>query len=447
MKIPHIKNALENISTACEKQLAEIYPAGIPEPIQQRYEQELTCLSASDSIDDFEIFRCLSNEAEKSSSIIDTRGVTSGSFLYFLLGKNSFNPLPVHYYCPKCGYFESVKTHLFGIDLPEKKCPHCEKNIIADGYNLSPESIWSDTAQKTISFDYNINTDFLPFAKRVLSSLYPENCIVPIGIYRLTSSSYTYSPDEQVIGISQFGFGILPVGSDLNDYPDLATFLDNGEPCITGSTMGLKEHLIKPVLMYPSSILDSLIHLQRAMGIYVNELKNNELHNISWRDIYNTTALDNSCKLLFHQLKPKTYKDMIALNASVHNSFSWQKPGDTDINIFSFIKMISSESFKKFPCYTREDFFDYLVENGVDRPRAYKASEFIRKGKASAIHPLTPEQQKQLGIPDAAAEVAKNYSYLFPRAHCIELVLALARLAYYAKSDKRTFNQIFFKKK
>ena len=179
MNLPTIKNAFQNIKNACQSRLEEIYPIGIPEDINSRYAKELSFLEPSDYIDDFEIFRRLSEETKKSSTIISVRGTLAGSILYYLLGNNSFNPLPPHYYCTKCGHYEIVDTHLFGIDLPQKKCPHCNNNIFADGYNLPIESVWGNTGKKIISFDYNVNYEFLPFARRVLQSVYPDNEIVP----------------------------------------------------------------------------------------------------------------------------------------------------------------------------------------------------------------------------------------------------------------------------
>ena len=128
-RLPAIENALQNIQAACEKRLSKLYPAGIPEDIDSRYQQELSYLKKSPLIDDFEIFRRLCLEAEKSSNLIHARGTIPGSFLCFLLGNNSLNPLPVHYYCPDCGHYEKVMTHLFGIDLPPKKCPHSNSTM------------------------------------------------------------------------------------------------------------------------------------------------------------------------------------------------------------------------------------------------------------------------------------------------------------------------------
>lgn len=47
-----------------------------------------------------------------------------------------------------------------------------------------------------------------------------------------------------------------------------------------------------------------------------------------------------------------------------------------------FEKMLSSESFKKYPCFTREDFFDYMIEAGVERSIARNTYDQIRKGYA-----------------------------------------------------------------
>ena len=138
MNIPHINHALENITAACQKKLSLLYPQGVPESVYIRYKKELSFLSDSNLIDDFEIFRLLSEEAKKSSTPVRTRGTVMGSFIYYLLGVNCFNPLPVHYYCTDCGYYEEVNTHLFGIDLPLKKCPRCGNDISAEMMEKRP---------------------------------------------------------------------------------------------------------------------------------------------------------------------------------------------------------------------------------------------------------------------------------------------------------------------
>lgn len=82
-----IENALQNIQAACEKRLSKLYPAGIPEDIDSRYQQELSYLKKSPLIDDFEIFRRLCLEAEKSSNLIHARGTIPGFLSVLSAGK------------------------------------------------------------------------------------------------------------------------------------------------------------------------------------------------------------------------------------------------------------------------------------------------------------------------------------------------------------------------
>ena len=449
MNIPPIENALENIIDTCQNKLSYLYPAGVPTEITTRYEQELSFLKASEYIDDFEIFRLLSEEANKSSYIINARGTIMGSFLYYLLGTNCYNPLPVYYYCPECGYYEAVQTHLFGIDLPEKNCPNCSNTISADGFNLSAESVWGFDGKKTLTFDYNVCSEFLPFAKRILTKIYPNNKVSSWGMFQMDSSAQTPHPDQRVIGVSLAGYAILPTGNTIDDYSELISYLEDGEPCLTGGGWELEQNQIKAIRLFSFEHIDKLLSLQRATGLYVNELSLSSLSEITWSNIFNTTLLCQQTSMLFHELKPKTFRDMVALEASAHNTTIWQKQGEMYIDFYDFTQMTSTEAFKKYPCFTREDFFDYLIESGVDRETSFLASEMIRKGQASekAHSSRWHENFLSLSIPEEIKEVAKNYLYLFPRAHCIEYVLIFARLAYYAKADSRAFSKFIFKKK
>lgn len=109
----------------------------------------------------------------------------------------------MHYYCPACGSFELADTSLFSFDLPNKKCPNCGATIYADGYNLSSESVWGPDGKKAISFDYDIPADFLPFAKRILESIYSDQSIAPYGLLK-------HKSDSSIPYMVHTGFIILP---------------------------------------------------------------------------------------------------------------------------------------------------------------------------------------------------------------------------------------------
>ena len=50
------------------------------------------------------------------------RGAQMGSsFIAWLLGATNVNPLPAHYYCPKCKKIEFISNVKCGLDAPDKK--------------------------------------------------------------------------------------------------------------------------------------------------------------------------------------------------------------------------------------------------------------------------------------------------------------------------------------
>ena len=445
--LPEIQNALQNVKNACQKKLDELYPKGIPDDIKSRITKELVFLEHSDYIDDFELFRRLSEEAKKSSTCITTRGTLAGSMLYYLLSNNGFNPFSPHYDCAECGYYEVVNTSLFGIDLPVKRCPHCNTVIFPDGFNLSAESVWGNDGKKMISFEYNVNSEFLPFARNVIHSAYPDTTISPWGMFKIDPLSPLANTDTRTVGVDLTGYAVLPTGNTINDYPELISCLENGDACLTGGSWELTQHMLKPIKLYSLDYLDELLRLQRETGIYVNELGIKVLRDISWSQINNTGILNMNTRMLFYEYKPKTFKDMVSLDACSHNSFSWFSFSDSTFDIFKFKNMISSDPFKKHPCFTREDFFDQMIKMGIDRAFAFEISEKIRKGHANSCNAKYKQEFMELPIPESIKKVAQNYLYVFPRAHEIEYLLIYARFAYYAKIDSRAFSKIVFKEK
>lgn len=258
------------------------------------------------------------------------------------------------------------------------------------------------------------------------------------------STSVPY-PDNRTIGVQLSGYAVLPENHTIQDYSDLISYLENGDACITGSCRELEDHFLKPIRLFPLEPLDKLIQLQRATGIYANELTTKELRDITWSNICSTAILTPASSMLFHEFKPKTYKDMIAYDASASNSSICQNADHNNIDFSKYQEMISAPEFQQYPCCTREDFFDYMIKMGVDRKLAFDASEMIRKGYALS-HGKFRQKFGELPIPDEIKTIAKNYYYVFPRAHVVEYMLIYAKLAYYAKLDSRAFSKIMFKK-
>lgn len=432
--IKPIKNALANIMKQCEARLHELYPNTIPSFAKERYEQELLFLKESDYIDDFEIFRQLNNQAKKCSSFITTRGTLCGSYLIFLLDSSHWSPLPMHYYCPECGSFEFVQTSLFSFDLPDKRCPKCGAAIYADGYNLSSESVWGLDGKKTISFEYNIPTDFLPFAERTLKNIYSDTTVVPYGL--LTKDMNTSVPC-----MASTGFILLPKSQSIQDYPDYQGYLDDGEMCLTCSLMDLQNLPLKRIMLLPNTCMDLIWNMQNCTGFFLSDISKTELKELSWNNIANTYVFESTANYLLHTYKPRTFSKLCELIAVTHNTYASVQKLAPDILNSDLPEWLDSETYSKCICATREDFFDVLTQSGYSLENAFTISELISKGRANA----KPELFEKYNLPSDIMDVAKNCLYLFPRAHIIEYMFLYYKLAFYVKCDSKSYRKITHK--
>lgn len=61
-----------------------------------------------------------------------------GSLIFFLLGITNANPLPAHYWCPKCKKVVWKSEYKDGFDLPRNGdiCSECDKKMMRDGHDV-----------------------------------------------------------------------------------------------------------------------------------------------------------------------------------------------------------------------------------------------------------------------------------------------------------------------
>lgn len=449
MSIPHIKNAFENVKYACDKNLKKLYLGGIPEMVKERYEEELKYLKKSEYQDDFEIFRRLHEEGERTSQYIMLRGTGGGSFLLYLLDNSRPNPMPAHYYCRKCGHMEIVNTGLFGIDLPEIECPVCGEKVTGDGFGIRIESVWGTAGEKHIYFEYEISSEFLPFAKRVLERLYPDSEVVTYGHEDIRDGNYrVICRRNRVIcrrnreaEVKPYGFAILPKARTMKDYPEFVTYLEDGEPCLSGVRCLLEESGVKVVELSPLIWIEHLMELQRRSGLYACEVGIPELRGMTCYDFMNSRELFTNENDLFTQEVPQNYRAMVNCYAAAYNSYKCLDMSK-DEWIWELGEVLESLDFQEYPCYTRDDFFEQLMNCGIEKGEAYRFSEIIRKGISE-----NNKDFEALTIPEGLKNVAKMYWYVSSKAHVVERLLIVARLTYYMKWNSRVYSVVVRKKK
>ena len=370
--------AKKRIEAACEKKLNSLFPHGIPEVVYSRYQEELELMAETGSVEAYEVFRCVSERAREENSAVFCSGSVVGSYLYYLLGDHTFDPMPAHYYCRNCGRYEVIpqdgNKKKFGVDFAEKSCPQCGSVMKPDGFNLEAVSVFG-REKKPISFEYNIEESFRSSFADVLEKLYPEQQVVPLGMDVTAWGGY----DDRSVQPFQANRGLvlLPKGKTIEDYSECMLRLKSGEPCFSlslASDVIRRDHM-KSVRISDDRRLEQIGIMERITGISRDDIRYRDENAIRWQDLFNVTERPRD-RFRMLNLRPETFSGIIEAYALASNTY---KDG-----ILEDIERDRSDAYREFPYSTREDFFDAFCSYGMTKEDAFTWMDIVRTGTAAS---------------------------------------------------------------
>lgn len=153
-----------------KERLHKVYGKKPPLPVLNRFYQEKSILGFTNAVILFDITRELILEAEKQEKPIEGDGIWHGSFVSWLLGASPVNPLPAHYFCPKCKKIEFHREQLSGWDLPNKRC-ECGEKMIRDGHDLPFDICICGTGSPFETMELTVPMSILEDAQRLILRL------------------------------------------------------------------------------------------------------------------------------------------------------------------------------------------------------------------------------------------------------------------------------------
>ncbi len=117
------------------------------ESIAKRLHQEWHAIEVNGNIFDVAILHELCAWMRKNGYPYWLNGSTGSSFILFLLGITSANPLPAHYFCPQCHAVKWNDHYKSGFDLPLRfaLCDHDGSAMLIDGQNIPWQTLWGYT--------------------------------------------------------------------------------------------------------------------------------------------------------------------------------------------------------------------------------------------------------------------------------------------------------------
>ncbi|MBR4979690.1 MAG: hypothetical protein IKX77_03990, partial [Clostridia bacterium] len=434
----------------------------LPAEIKERLDAELNLPIVESCADELLLARITGKEISLAGGLHTTRGITASSFLAYCLGITDINPLPPHYYCPKCHKTEWVKDAYCGVGLPDKVCS-CGEIMQGDGMNIPYESLFGFKGDKIPDIDINCDT----VSRNMIIGKISDECfegkrIVACGTVRTVSETYakkliadyedktgrllSYFEKEAIIeklkkvkqsdGIHPSGLFLIPKDREILDFTPTREEKYNGLPISHFICSDLYDTLYQLDVL-PVKHLDSLRELEAETGKKIKDIPLNspEIFTlIKNNDLTGITEFDSSfVSEILSLTKPEKFSGLVKIIGLSHGTGTWEgnakeliknkvcKPGDIPA--------------------TRDDIYNDLLSYGLEKEKAFRYAESVRKGLI-AKGKLSAEKIREfendlteIGMPCWYIEYCKKIFYLFPKAHACEYARIAVIEAWYKKEQ------------
>ncbi|UUD36951.1 DNA polymerase III polC-type [Mycoplasmopsis californica] len=447
------------------------YGEKLPKIIESRIEKEINPILKYGFSVIYWIASKLIQKTRNDGYLAGSRGSVGSSLVAALAGITEINPLPPHYICKKCKYFELLEKtdYTSGFDLPNKMCPNCHTDLYKDGQLIPFETFLGFNADKVPDIDLNFPGEYQPIIHEEVKKMFGEHHTFRAGT--ILAAQYktcfgyvkTYAQEirkPMTYGFTKYlassiegtkrtsgqhagGIVVVPKEYDVEDFTPI-NYPSNDEKSEWKTTHFNFEAIHESLLK-----LDLLGHkdptaikmLERLTKISFSEIPNMDEKVLSLfrsskalniepgtigKDTTGAIGLPefgtSFVRQMLAEVQVESFADLISVSGLSHGTNVWLN------NAQNLIKEGNKKIKDVISC--RDDVMNYLMKKGIKPLVAFQIMENVRKKNGT----VTPEQEeilKKNKIPDWYIESMKKIEYMFPKAHAAAYVLMGWRVAWF----------------